>query len=149
MIYTSDSQMLTLVDTNILVYAFDPSQGQRHLHARDVCNALLAQDRFCLSTQVLQELYVTLTRQAGIAIDTVLSVTDDLAQWPVFTVDYRAIRHAVQISRDHQVSFWDALLLSAANRMGAAVLLTEDLNHGQTIAGVRIHNPFVDLSLTA
>ncbi len=51
--------MLTFVDTNILVYAFDPSQGQRHLRARGICDELLQQDRFCWSTQVLQEFFVT------------------------------------------------------------------------------------------
>ena len=136
--------MLTFVDTNILVYAFDPSLGQKHLRARSLCVELLDGDQLCLSTQVLQELYVTLTRKAGIASDTALTVLDDLSQWPVFTIDYPAIRHAARIAQDNQLSFWDALLLSAANRLGAPILLTEDLNHGQTVAGVRIQNPFRD-----
>jgi predicted nucleic acid-binding protein len=104
----------------------------------------LEQDRICLSTQILQELYVTLTRKAGIPVETALSVLDDLSQWLVFSVDYRAIRDAVIIARDSCLSFWDALLVSAANRLGAAVLLTEDLNHGQTIAGVEVRNPFIN-----
>ena len=136
--------MLVFVDTNILVYTFDPSQGDKHFVAARICRELLEQDRICLSTQVLQELYVTLTRKAGIPIETALSVLDDLSQWLVFSVDYRAIRDAVVISRDGSLSFWDALLVAAANRLGAAVLLTEDLNHGQTIAGVEVRNPFIN-----
>jgi predicted nucleic acid-binding protein len=135
--------MLVFVDTNILVYTFDPSQGDKHAVAARICRELLEQDRICLSTQVLQELYVTLTRKAGIAVETALSVLDDLSQWLVFSVDYRAVRDAAVIARDSQLSFWDALLVAAANRLGAAVLLTEDLNHGQMIAGVEVRNPFV------
>ena len=135
--------MLVLVDTNILVYNFDPSQGEKHLLAARICRELLEQDRICLSTQILQELYVTLTRKAGISVETAVSVLDDLSQWLVFSVDYRAIRDAVLIARDCRLSFWGALLVAAANRLGAAVLLTEDLNHGQTIAGVEVRNPFV------
>ncbi len=136
--------MLVLVDTNILVYTFDPTQGEKHILAARIVRELLEQDRICLSTQILQELYVTLTRKAGIPVETALSVLDDLSQWLVFSVDYRAIRDAVVIARDSRLSFWDALLVSAANRLGASVLLTEDLNHGQTIAGVEIQNPFID-----
>jgi len=134
--------MLTLIDTNILVYAFDPSQGEKHRVAAQVCRDLLDADSLCLSTQVLQELYVTLTRKAGVSVDTALSILDDLSEWPVFGVDYRAIRDAALISRDSQVSFWDALLIAAAKRLGAGLLLTEDLSHGQMIAGVEIRNPF-------
>ena len=134
--------MLVFVDTNILVYAFDPAQGEKHVLASKVCGELLESDRICFSTQVVQELYVTLTRKAGISLETALSVLDDLSRWPVFNVDYRAIREAVVIAHDSRISFWDALLVAAASRMGAVELLTEDLNHNQTIAGVRIRNPF-------
>src|SRR5436190_2201696 len=107
---STSARGLVLVDTNILVYAFDPSQGQKHFPAAKICRELLEQDSICLSTQILQELYVTLTRNACIPVDTALSVLDDLSQWLVFSVDYRAIRDAVVIARDCRLSFWDALL---------------------------------------
>ena len=137
--------MLVLVDTNILVYNFDPSQGEKHLLAARICRELLEQDRICLSTQILQELYVTLTRKAGISVETALSVLDDLRPPSLRAElsDHRAIRDAAVIARDCRLSFWGALLVAAANRLGAAVLLTEDLNHGQTIAGVEVRNPFI------
>jgi len=97
--------VLVLVDTNILVYNFDPSQGEKHILAARICRELLAQDRICLSTQILQELYVTLTRKAGIPVEIALSVLDDLSQWLVFSVDYRAIRDAVVIARGCRLSF--------------------------------------------
>lgn len=134
--------MLVLVDTNILVYAFDPTQGEKHHSAIKICRGLLELDRICLSTQILQELYVTLTRKASLPVETALAVLDDLSQWPVFLVDYRAIRDAAIIARDNRIAFWDALLIAAAATLGADALLTEDLNHGQIIAGVEIRNPF-------
>ncbi|MCP4043616.1 MAG: PIN domain-containing protein, partial [Gammaproteobacteria bacterium] len=71
-----------------------------------------------------------------------LSIMDDLAVWPVVTSDFSAIREAVLLSKDAQISFWDALILIAAIFSGAASLYTEDLNHGQIIAGIKIVNPF-------
>ena len=141
MSFTS-AESTVFVDTNILVYAFDPSQGDKHRLAASICRELLEQDRICLSTQILQELYVTLTRKADIPVEIALPVIDDLSNWLVFTVDYRAIRDAAVIGRDHRLSFWDALLIAAARRLGAPLLLTEDLNDGQTIAGVEVRNPF-------
>jgi predicted nucleic acid-binding protein len=138
---TSD-RSLGFADTNVLVYTFDPSQGEKHLIAAGICRELLEQDCLCLSTQVLQELYVTLTRKARVPVESALSVLDDLSQWPVFTVDYRAIRDAIVTARDFRLYFWDSLLAAAANRLGATALLTEDLNHGQIIAGVEVRNPF-------
>ena len=62
-------RMLVFVDTNILIYTFDPSQGDKHSVAARICRELLEQDRICLSTQVLQELYVTLTRKDGSVVE--------------------------------------------------------------------------------
>ena len=72
-----------------------------------------------------------------------LAVVEDLAAWPLMVVDYAAIRAAVGLADQAKLSFWDALVVVAAARAGAAVLYTEDLNDGQEILGVRIRNPFV------
>ena len=72
-----------------------------------------------------------------------LAVLEDLAAWPLMAVDYAAIRAAVGLAGQAKLSFWDALVVVAAARTGAAVLYTEDLNDGQEILGVRISNPFV------
>ena len=93
-------------------------------------------------TQVLQVTFVTLTRKAGATAESALADVEDLAKWPVFQVDVRAIRAAGQLVKQAQVSFWDALMVVAAGRMGAGVLLTEDLNDGQIIGSVRVENPF-------
>src|SRR5208283_1649892 len=96
------------------------------------------------STQVLQELYVTLTRKARVCCSSeeALAVLEDLSAWPLMVVDYGAIRAAVRLADQAKLSFWDALVVVAAARSGAATLYTEDLNDGQEILGVRISNPF-------
>jgi predicted nucleic acid-binding protein len=72
-----------------------------------------------------------------------LAVLEDLAAWPLMMVDYAAIRSAVRLADQARLSFWDALVVVAAARAGAAVLYTEDMNNGQEVLGVRITNPFL------
>jgi predicted nucleic acid-binding protein len=132
------------VDTNVLVYAFDEGETVRREKAGRLLEELMGADRLRLSAQVLQELFVTMTRKAARpwTVADAVGVLDDLAAWPVLSPDYPAIRDAALLSRDATISFWDALVVIAAARSGAEVLYTEDLNHGQTIAGVRVVDPF-------
>jgi predicted nucleic acid-binding protein len=135
---------LSFVDTNVLVYAFDKSSSPKKLVAQRLMSQLMDEDLLRVSTQVLQELFVTLTRKVSqpCSSEEALTLLEDLAAWPVMVVDYAAIRAAVGLADQAKVSFWDALIVVAAARTGAAVLYTEDLNDGQEILGVRIHNPF-------
>jgi predicted nucleic acid-binding protein len=135
---------LGFVDTNVLVYAFDKSGSAKQRAAQRLMNELMEQDRLRVSTQVLQELYVTLTRKARVCCSSeeALAVLEDLSAWPLMVVDYGAIRAAVRLADQAKLSFWDALVVVAAARSGAATLYTEDLNDGQEILGVRISNPF-------
>ena len=135
---------LGFVDTNVLVYAFDRSGSAKQRAAQRLLNELMEQDRLRVSTQVLQELYVTLTRKARACCSSgeALAVLEDLAAWPLMVVDYGAIRAAVRLGEQAKLSFWDALVVVAAVRSGAAVLYTEDMNDGQEILGVRVRNPF-------
>jgi predicted nucleic acid-binding protein len=136
---------LAFVDTNVLVYAFDRSSSPKKRVAQRLINRLMDEDRLRVSTQVLQELFVTLTREVSrpCSSDEALAVLEDLAAWPLMAVDYAAIRAAVGLAGQAKISFWDALVVVAAARTGAAVLYTEDMNDGQEILGVRIGNPFV------
>lgn len=135
---------LSFVDTNVLVYAFDKSGSPKKRIAERLMNELMDQDRLRVSTQVLQELFVTLTRKVGqpCSSEEALAVLDDLTAWPLMTMDYAAIRAAIDLADHSKLSFWDALIVVAAARTGATVLYTEDLNDGQEILGVRISNPF-------
>ena len=135
---------LGFVDTNVLVYAFDKSGSPKKRVAQQLMNELMEEDRLRLSTQVLQELFVTLTRKVSqrCSSEEALAVLEDLSAWPMMVVDLAAIRAAVALVDQANLSFWDALVVVAAARAGAAVLYTEDLNDGQEILGVRIRNPF-------
>ncbi|HEV2201053.1 MAG TPA: PIN domain-containing protein [Bryobacteraceae bacterium] len=132
------------VDTNILVYSFANDDAVRAPVAQELLDRLMATSAFHTSTQVLQELFVTLFRkgQRTMGANEILLSLDRLAKFPVFQVDYAAIRAAAKLSAGHKLSFWDALIVVAAARSGASVLYTEDLQHGRTILGVRIVNPF-------
>jgi len=142
----NDEEGPAFLDTNVLVYAHETDQSARGRAARELLLRLAADNRIRirLSTQVLQELYVTLTRktQARCTPEQAIRYLAALRAWPLFEIDYPAILRAAELSRDAQLSFWDALIIVAAARSGAARLYTEDLSHGQEILGVAIVNPF-------
>jgi predicted nucleic acid-binding protein len=135
---------LAFVDTNILVYAFDRGEERRRKVAAVLLEELMREGRFCISTQVLQEFFVTVTRKikTPIAAASALELMDDLGSWNVLTVDYQTIREAGERCGKLKLSFWDALIVMSARRMGAKTLYTEDLNNGQVVLGVAITNPF-------
>ena len=136
---------LAFVDTTVLVYAFDKSRSPKKRVAQRLISELMEEDRLRVSTQVLQELFVTLTRKVSQPCSSAeaLAVLEDLTAWPLMAVDYAAIRAAVGLAGQAKLSFRDALVVVAAARTGAAVLYTEDMNDGQELLGVRISNPFV------
>ncbi len=135
---------LVFVDTNVLVYAYDVTETERRVVAQRTLSELMRSNRLRLSTQVLQELYVTLTRKLAepLGPDQALSLLEHYAAWPVQTTDFALIREAIYLSRDSVLSFWDSLVVMAAVRSGAKILCTEDLSHGQIIMGLEVRNPF-------
>jgi predicted nucleic acid-binding protein len=135
---------VSFVDTNVLVYAFERATSPKQRIAKQLLDELIDRDLPRTSTQVLQELFVTLTGKGSqrCSSDEALAILEDLAVWPVMPIDFAAIRAAVRLGDQGKLSFWDALIVVAAARSGATVLYTEDLNDGQEILGVRIRNPF-------
>jgi predicted nucleic acid-binding protein len=141
---SADPPPLSFVDTNIFVYAFANDDIVRAPIAQDLLDQLMAEQALATSTQVLQELFVTLTRKGDrrLRAEEVLRALDRIAKFPVFTTGYAAIRQAAELSGRDAFSFRDALVLVAAARSGATRLYTEDLQHGRTVLGVEIVNPF-------
>ncbi|MHB8618303.1 MAG: PIN domain-containing protein, partial [Chloroflexota bacterium] len=118
-------------DTNIFVYAYDPSMGEKHEKA-SLLLARLWEDRAGVtSVQILQELFVTLTRKGVILmpIPQARNVIDALSTWPVFCPEADHVLDAIDGSVRWGVSFWDAMMLTAANELKAEVCWSEDLNH--------------------
>jgi len=132
------------VDTNVLVYSLDPEPSLKQVRAADLVDQLMAEDRIRVSTQVLQELFATLTQktQPRWTVTEALEYLDRLVRWPLCAIDYPLIRSAGLLTEKVSISFWDALIVAAAARSGADTLYTEDLSHGEQILGVRIVNPF-------
>jgi predicted nucleic acid-binding protein len=132
------------VDTNVLVYALAADDPKRSPIAQELIRSLMLHQAMHTSTQVLQELYVTLTRKVRqpVTSDQALRYLERIATWPVTVLDYEAIRSAIRVSVANQISFWDALIVTAASLSGAKRLYTEDLQAGQVLLGVEIVNPF-------
>ena len=133
------------VDTNILVYAHDLDAGTKRETAKRWLTDLWENRRGILSTQVLQEFYITLTRKLAIPLSTAVAkkTLRSYLSWEVVVNDGPILLHAIDIEEANKISFWDALIVAAAYAKNSTMLLTEDLNHGQNIEGITIHNPFL------
>jgi len=132
-------------DTNVLVYLYDTDSPQK----QDKANALLEEHGVSgnafLSTQVLQEFYVNVSKKFArrLSHEDTLEATASLSRLPLVQVDVPLILAAVSLGKQAQVHFWDALIIQAALRAGCQRLLTEDLQHGRVIGDLRIENPFL------
>ena len=131
-------------DTNVLVYAHSAAAGAKWTRAQELVNRLWDERVGALSVQVLQEFYVTVTRRGTppLSPDAARAIVEDLASWHVVEPTARDVLDAIDGSVRWRVSFWDAMLLVAANRAGAAVLWSEDLNDGQLYGSATVRNPF-------
>lgn len=137
----------TFIDTNVLIYAHNLDGGTKHSIARNVLRELWSErDVGVLSMQVLQEFYVNVTKKIPkpLSKNSARLVVDSYAIWCVETT-MAEISSAFRIEDEAKISFWDALIISAAVKSGATRILSEDLNAGQQIAGVRIENPFAGI----
>jgi predicted nucleic acid-binding protein len=135
---------LTFVDTNVFVYAHDRSEARRQPLAKAALDGLWDRRTGVLSTQILQEFYVVATRKFDppMTRPAARELVGVYAAWPVVQVDTALILTASELEERHKLSFWDALVVEAARRAGATRLLTEDLQDGLLVGGVRIENPF-------
>jgi predicted nucleic acid-binding protein len=131
------------VDTNVLIYAHDVDSKSKHAIAKNILRELWSDRTGVLSMQVLQEFYVNVTRKirSPLSKDSARLVVSSYSIWCVETTPAE-LSVAFRIEDESRIGFWDALILAAAAKSGAMRLLSEDLNPGQKIAGLRIENPF-------
>lgn len=134
------------VDTNILVYAHDRSTGDKHLRARTLVDQLWDSGLGVLSTQVLQEFCYNIRRKAAnpLPVDEVRLLLRDYSTWEVVTNTSSSIVGALDLEMRYKISFWDALILNAAEVAGTSILYSEDLANGQRCGSVRVVNPLID-----
>jgi predicted nucleic acid-binding protein len=131
------------VDTNILMYAHDTSAGEKHERAKAVVEELWRDRTGVVSTQVLQELAVNLRRKAGRPLDVKATreIVSDYLTWQVIVNGGESILEAMDLESRYQISFWDAMVIQAAQLSGADVLYSEDLSDGQKYGSVHVINP--------
>lgn len=134
----------TFVDTNVWVYANDARAGSKRSRAREALSTDPAS--LWVSAQVMGELYVTLTGKLSPPMDrrAARSIVSQLARLNVAPLEAAQVLEALEIARDGQLSYWDALIVATARAAGCERILTEDLATGQTIVGIRIESPFTD-----
>jgi predicted nucleic acid-binding protein len=130
------------LDTNLLVYTDDAADRRRSRIAMAEVEAAITSREGVISTQVLQEYFSVTTRKLGTDPGIARRRLQLFATLEVVQIDVEMILGATDLHRLHGLSFWDALIIQAAGRAGCEVLLTEDLQAGRSIAGVRITDPF-------
>jgi predicted nucleic acid-binding protein len=132
------------LDTNILVYAHDLDAGAKHSIALQIVKDLWEQKLGVLSTQVLQEFYVSVTRKIGNPISRfeAREIIRTYASWGTREATPVSVIRASEIEEQYRISFWDALIVVAAYEAKVHKILTEDFNAGQLIEGILIENPF-------
>jgi predicted nucleic acid-binding protein len=135
--------MKAFFDTNILVYLFDTGAPAKQRKARSFFTQHSLARATLLSTQVLQEFYVAVTRKLAtpLDLDTAYQAVRELAVMPAIRVDVPLILSAIQLSRSKRLSFWDALIIRSALEGGASILYSEDMQDGQAFETLRIKDP--------
>lgn len=135
---------LIFVDTNVLIYAFDPSAQEKYLHAQNLLADLWETQRTSISIQVLHELYVNITQKVPFPLSSehALQIIDSLRAWRIHAPESADVIGAIQIQQRYQISFWDAMIIRSAAQLGCTTVWSEDLNHTQIYENVQVLNPF-------
>jgi predicted nucleic acid-binding protein len=134
----------TFVDTNVIVYAHHWDEPQKRERALQLLEDLAGRNELVLSTQVLEEFFVTVTRklQRPLAHHDARDALDAWSRVPLIQVDADLIRLAAQTSEAAKLSFWDALIVETAASRRCTRVLSEDMQHGFEWKGVSIEDPF-------
>lgn len=132
------------VDSNIFLYAYDATTPKKGNAAKELIAELWKSGQGVISIQVLQELYVNMTRKLPRPVSPELAaqIICDLGQWHLHRPSLDDLQRAIELENSNRVSFWDAMVVNSALQMGCNVLWSEDLNSGQYIDNLVIRNPF-------
>ena len=130
------------LDSNVLVYAF--SKATRDAAKARIAREWIAREDWGVTVQVLQEFYVNAVRAPNeLGHDDALAMIEEIIDSrPVGVIDLPLMRQALQLKNRYGIAYWDAAVIAGARRLGASILVSEDLSHGQDYGGVRVLNPF-------
>lgn len=129
------------VDTNVLLYSMDKFNPEKQFRCRALLTTLMDELRGVISTQVMQEFYVAATRKLGVDALLAKDILHSFEHFEVVIITPDMIKDAVDCSVINRISFWDAMIVVAAESARCERIWTEDLNHGQIIRSVRVENP--------
>jgi len=132
------------VDSNLLVYSRDAAEPEKQPRAREWLSHLWAERTGRLSTQVLNEFYVTVTSKLrpGLSAHEAWEDVESLLAWRPLAVDGHVMRQGRRVQEKFGFSWWDSLIVAAAQITRSTYLLTEDLQDGQDLDGLVVLNPF-------
>ena len=135
---------MNFIDTNILVYAYDRDEEIKHPIAKKLLEDCWENGSGVLSTQVLQEFYVTVTTKLSknLGLDEARELLKDYLLWQVERITPHDIIGASEFQERYKYSFWDSLIITVAQKAGAETLYSEDLRVGQKFGELTIINPF-------
>jgi predicted nucleic acid-binding protein len=130
------------IDTNVLLYA--QSKHPDESEKRDLAREALRRPGIAFSSQVLGEFYVNVTRKISppISHDSAVQILRKLETFPILPIGPGEVFRALEIRKLYSISYWDALVVAAAQTLKCCVILSEDLNNGQDYGGVEVINPF-------
>lgn len=131
------------IDTNILVYAHDTSNRLKRKRAQEILFKGIQEENIVISTQVICELFITLTKKLGMTIANARKEISLLNHILIIELTYPMIIESIDLHKSQKISFWDALIIVAANTSECSILYSEDLNHGQSVKALKIINPFI------
>jgi predicted nucleic acid-binding protein len=130
------------VDSNLLLYSVDPADSRKRARAMEWLDALWAAGAGCLSWQVLHEFYWNAVRKMRLEPVRAREMVEDLAHWKPVDTTFGLVQQAWQLSDSAQLTYWDALILAAAQRAGARYLLSEDFQSNRYYDEILVLNPF-------
>jgi predicted nucleic acid-binding protein len=131
------------IDTNIWVYSLDSKDQEKRNHARQILRKIVDAHQPVLSTQVIQEFYVVATAKLGADLLGVKNIIHNFHNMEIVNIDLELVEEASDISILSKLSFWDSLIIAAAEKAKCEHIFSEDLNSGQTYRGVKVLNPFL------
>jgi len=130
------------IDTNLFVYTLDKNDVSKRDKARSVIKRVVEDHQPVISTQVIKEFYVVATTKLKADPIVVKNIIHNFHNMEVIQNDLELIEQAIDLSVLSQLSFWDSLIIAAAEKANCEVVFSEDLNSGQTYRGVIVKNPF-------
>jgi predicted nucleic acid-binding protein len=132
------------LDSNILVYAYDAHEPKKRITAQSLLKEGIRQESAVISTQVTGEFFTIVTRKipAPLSTDEAWEIVKILGTLPVLQVDLAMVHRAIETHKQYQISYWDSLILAAAERAGCDRVMTEDLQHGGRYHGILAVDPF-------